>query len=659
MSDNFNLISNRGNFSQTSNISQKIDRAETPQSPLTSAYDEGEGGKGSEWVVVLTTSGVEHKAVEAHLKPFQGLTDLDEETKETGTIYTKGRFITSTCIWNIAVVEIEPSNVNAAQETERAIDYFNPSIVFSIGVASGMPDREVKLGNVVVGTKIYNYQFGKVDKNGIFRAILESMPLAYRLEQRVKAEARNTGWLDRIIGVESNSSKVLLAPIASGTAEVESIDSAEYKLIESKYSDTVAVETNGLGCMEAAHANQTLPTMVIRGISKIIGTNSKIKPSEREKTAACHATAFAFEVLEKLNGSGSNSEVLNDEIIGQYTEGRLNLDLNWKPPASMAILRLEQTQDGWWLRAHHREMSKFEEQGRIDIGSELEGLRLQPWDMGTIGCFERELENCPLGKVLRWLNSLQKKYPQLKSLVIAEPETAHIPWELMNLGNRMLGVSLQTIRVSLVPHNDKSDLSRPLDMGVCCKGRAAVCAMEGLTGRGVVYHQSVELQLYKYEVFTCRDGGDACINLEKLQDEVGWIVININVFGNSLNRQRGYLRAADKIFRKKPLLVILENISNNHSLLANSLLKHGAEGVLLMLSPMDRDIELTVAKRFLEKQRELKNIPIPEILRAMREESSGTLESCINDTQAENFIAVSRIAYYGHPMTTIELEEMP
>lgn len=92
--------------------------------------------------VILTALRVEYEAVRSHL------TDPHEETHKSGTVYERGTLATDDGQpWEVGIVEIGAGNERAAQETDRAITHFRPSIVIFVGAAGGIKD--VALGDVV------------------------------------------------------------------------------------------------------------------------------------------------------------------------------------------------------------------------------------------------------------------------------------------------------------------------------------------------------------------------------------------------------------------------------------------------------------------------------------------------------------------------------
>ena len=247
--------------------------------------------------VILTALRVEYKAVREYL------TEVMEETHRSGTVYERGRFVDSAGNrWDVAIVEIGAGNANAGVEAERAINHFNPSAAFFVGVAGGLKD--VAIGDVVVATKVYGYESGKARDN--FEIRPDVARSSYRLEQRARAESKREGWLKRLRNetFASPPPTVYLGAIAAGEKVVASTRSSIYEFLRSTYGDALAVEMEGRGFLQATHASEHVSALIVRGISDLIDSKSEADAHGSQEAAARHASAFAFEVLSRLMSGG-------------------------------------------------------------------------------------------------------------------------------------------------------------------------------------------------------------------------------------------------------------------------------------------------------------------------------------------------------------------
>lgn len=253
--------------------------------------------------VILTALQVEFNAVRAHLS------EIHEEVHK-GTVYERGTFSSNKRIWEVGIVEVGAGNDSAAFEAERAITRFEPSVVFLVGIAGGLKD--VSVGDVVAATRVYGYESGRTEK--IFKPRPDVGNSSYPMVQRAKAEARGEDWKRRIIGKPPDPSPhVFVGPIAAGEKVIASTESELYEFLKTHYNDTIAVEMEGRGFLEATHANQQVMALIVRGISDLLNNKSEVDDAVRQEIAARHASAFVFEVLAKLESIPS-AEAISTEI---------------------------------------------------------------------------------------------------------------------------------------------------------------------------------------------------------------------------------------------------------------------------------------------------------------------------------------------------------
>jgi nucleoside phosphorylase len=251
------------------------------------------GGIASYRAAIFTAIPVEYKAVSTHLS------DLQEEKMMVETACERGIFVANNRVWDVMIVETGAGTTKTAAETVRAIERFEPMVVIFVGVAGGLKD--VRLGDVVVASKVYGYEYGKSDP------LFQTRPRVYyptrRIARRALAASRRNEWLKRLqedFSDPDDIPRVVIAPIASGNQVIASTDASVLQLLRSHYNDVAAVEMEGYGFLESAHAYPHIEALVVRGISDLIDNKLEADRQQFQLIAACRASAFTFEVLASL-----------------------------------------------------------------------------------------------------------------------------------------------------------------------------------------------------------------------------------------------------------------------------------------------------------------------------------------------------------------------
>jgi nucleoside phosphorylase len=237
-------------------------------------------------VVIVTALDLETRAVLRQLGPWT------EETVD-GTVLYIGAFAD----WNVAVVEVGPGNVAVAALASRAISHCKADVALFVGVAGGLKD--VALGDVVVASKVYGYESGKDTSSG-FLPRPDMQHSAHGLEQRARAICKRNLWCGRLDrSINGADPQIFVGPIAAGEKVVAATRSATAKFLKKQYGDTLAVEMEGRGFLEAVHINSVLGT-VIRGISDRLTGKAFSDKAGWQRKAADAASAVAFEMLATL-----------------------------------------------------------------------------------------------------------------------------------------------------------------------------------------------------------------------------------------------------------------------------------------------------------------------------------------------------------------------
>ena len=187
-------------------------------------------------------------------------------------------------------------NTTVALETRHALEYFHPSIIILLGICGGVKD--VDIGDVVVGTKAYDYEAGKETENGFV-----SRPEVYRYDheliQFAQFISQEGKWAKKFRPKKPN---VVFGPIASGNKVIASTKSQTYQRLKFHYNDTTAIEMEASGFAEAVYPFLRYTRAInIRGVSDLLNDKSLSDSLGHQKSAVTHAASFVFEMLKQLN----------------------------------------------------------------------------------------------------------------------------------------------------------------------------------------------------------------------------------------------------------------------------------------------------------------------------------------------------------------------
>ena len=239
--------------------------------------------------LILTSNPTEYKAVRTLMGKVDEITETDQ-----GMIYRQSLFSSEQGMWRVGLALI--NNARTAFEIGQVIHNFNPSTILFVGVATGV--RDVRPGDVVVATKVY------CDEVFLIQPAIRVSN--HHLIQQATTEARTRDWLRRLPQHERSlepEPHVFIGPIATGEKSTAVESPTNVSTSHTRYNDVLAVEMESQDFLDAMNDNMHTQVIIIRGISDMIDKIEveKVDTQKAQETAARHASAFAFEMLAKLN----------------------------------------------------------------------------------------------------------------------------------------------------------------------------------------------------------------------------------------------------------------------------------------------------------------------------------------------------------------------
>lgn len=644
----FQAITQGSSIRQPGALPSAIALAEVPKQPVSATYEDIEGGTATDWAVILTALGAEHKAVEAHLKPIGQAPRLLEEIHPNGTIYTQGQFKAHNCTWNVAIAQIDMGNASAAMEAIRAIERFKPRVILFVGVAGGI--KGVKIGDVVAASIVYGYECGKLtDDRTLPRPKLGEAD--NDLKQRAYAEARKDDWCEQIRSGSSSDAapSVYVKPIAAGEKVIASRKAEVYEYLREYYDDAIAVEMEGFGFLKATQQIKNVSAMVIRGISDLLDSKNddSVEPEQvRQERAARHASAFAFTLLAKLDGEGvtERSEVYQTTaqvaLDSTLPEGMISLNVQ-------ALLEENQ----YYIHAHH-EKRTFTNRGQfdcslMDLHEQIDGNLTADNLLSVIDDCNARVKNsvdCVAGQLLTWLYRQQNdSSAQVPCLMIDDRTEFEIPWEFLETGAKPMGVAFQTVR------------QRQME--------PEVAPVNAFCGGGVLVYAHAKYggwQGYQRQQFTVFQ--EFLSQMQKPATEFGLVFIDgFSVEEPLKSSPTAYIKRS-KLFKGGTSIVFVSgqlyldaSIDLTHRALLTNFLEHGAKGIVGTLRRIDRARAKEIVDLFSEEHQQHPEWTIPEILRRLRERVWEALDDEVNENTCAAYLATFLHIYYGNPMIRLQL----
>lgn len=302
-------------------------------------------------IVIQTALALEQKAVVNKLSNVGDYTHPVTQTKyKVGNYFSKGNKL------QIIVGRTNQTNINAAIETERIIQHFNPSYIFFVGVAGGLKD--VQVGDIVIGSDVYGYERGKIKNQFLPRPQFGFS--SYKLEQQATNFSISDEWEKQsslfVNKKFQDKISTYIGTIASGEKVVGSIDSELYKFLKTNCGHALAVEMEGLGFLEACRPYPLIKSLLIRGISDLIDGKENTDKEGSQPYASKNATEFLFGLIDYIGIRQkivvqTKRQKLFEIATKLYPEGLKDKGIWLRAGGDLSLVQLSTIGKAQWIEA--------------------------------------------------------------------------------------------------------------------------------------------------------------------------------------------------------------------------------------------------------------------------------------------------------------------
>jgi nucleoside phosphorylase len=193
----------------------------------------------------------------------------------------------------------QAGTVRSSQAVVRSVERWKPRYVLLVGIAGGLPPSGCSLGDAVVSTHLYGYEYGKIDSSG-FQPRLDFI---YQVDQSLctSAQAFVAATPDWHSG-SGAAPRVAFGPVASGDKVVDDPAEPFFAAVIKQWPKLHAVEMEGAGAAAAIEelraAGNVVGFLMVRGLSDLprpaaerAGAATQTGERDTNKRRACDVAA--------------------------------------------------------------------------------------------------------------------------------------------------------------------------------------------------------------------------------------------------------------------------------------------------------------------------------------------------------------------------------
>ncbi|MFN3999911.1 5'-methylthioadenosine/adenosylhomocysteine nucleosidase [Algoriphagus sp.] len=201
----------------------------------------------------------------------------------------------------VVILKAGVGKVNASYSTAILTENFKPSLLIFTGVAGGL-HFEALPGDIVIGIKLVQYDFGQIDSTGFNVSPFRKLDGGRHEELYIEADAglvaKSILSADKIdfVPISGRKPKVFAGVIATADVFVSNNEKAAWLYEE---FDALATEMEGAAI---AHICRTLgiPFVIIRSCSDNANNNARVNFNQFVGPASVNSARLVMGILEEL-----------------------------------------------------------------------------------------------------------------------------------------------------------------------------------------------------------------------------------------------------------------------------------------------------------------------------------------------------------------------